>query len=124
MLRPYMKLAKVSLKRARLSCMSWKCIMLASRSDMASDSSAKAGSKALRGNDGPPPVLALAESRKEERDEGRNGVVGRETLVRDVERFRSCDMILVSMVVEYRKGSVAFLSVVMIDELVEWPWLG
>lgn len=91
---------------------------------MASDSSAKAGSKALRGNDGPPLVLALADSRKEERDEGRSGVVGRETLVRDVERFRSCDMILVSIVVVYRRGSVAFLSVVMIDELAEWPWLG
>lgn len=97
MLRPYMKLAKLSLKRARLSCMSWKCIMFASRSDIASESSAKAGSKALRGNEGPPLVLALAESRKEERDEGRRGVVGRETLVRDVERFRSCDMICWSL---------------------------
>lgn len=65
---------------------------------MASDSSAKAGSKALRGNEGPLLAIALADSRKEERDEGRRGVVGRETLVRDVERFRSCDMILVSMV--------------------------
>lgn len=115
-----MKLAKLSLKRARLSCMSWKCIMFASRSDMASDSSAKAGSKALRGNEGPPPVLALADSRKEERDEGRSGVVGRETLVRDVERFLSCDMILVSVfvvVVGYCRGAVAFLRALIRTEL-------
>ena len=65
---------------------------------MASDSSAKAGSKELRGNEGPPLALALADSRKEERDEGRRGVVGRETLVRDVERFRSCDMVFAFLV--------------------------
>lgn len=114
-----MKLAKLSLKRARLSCMSWKCIMFASRSDMASDSSAKAGSKALRGNEGPPPVLALADSRKEERDEGRSGVVGRETLVRDVERFLSCDMVLVSVfvVVGYCRGGVAFPRALIRTEL-------
>jgi hypothetical protein len=62
---------------------------------MESDNSAKAGSKALRGNEGPPVVLALAESRKEERDEGLRGVVGREALVRDVERFLSWDMFLI-----------------------------
>lgn len=118
MLRPYMKLAKLSLNRARLSCMSWKCIMLASRSDMASDSSAKAGSKALRGNNGPPPVLALADSRKEERDEGRSGVVGREALVRDVERFLSCDMVLVFVVVVgYWRGCVAFLRALVRTDL-------
>lgn len=84
-----MKLAKLSLNRARLSCISWKCIMLASRSAMASDSSAKAGSKALSGK---APSLAeppLAESRRDEREEGRRGVVGREALVRDVDRFLS-----------------------------------
>lgn len=54
----------------------------------------------MRGNEGPPLVLALAESRKEERDDGRRGVVGRETLVRDVERFRSCDMIFLAPVME------------------------
>lgn len=34
-------------------------------------------------------MLALADSRKEERDEGRRGVVGREVLDREVERFRA-----------------------------------
>lgn len=37
-------------------------------------------------------TLARADSRKEDRDDGRSGVVGRETLVREVDRFRSCDM--------------------------------
>jgi len=84
MLSPYKKLAKSSLNRAKLSCMSWKCIMLASRSVTASASSAKAGSKALSGNGSPPPLmLRCADSRKDERDEGRSGVVGRE---REVER--------------------------------------
>lgn len=84
-----MKLAKLSLNRARLSCISWKCIILASRSAMASDSSAKAGSKALRGKAPSPAEPRLAESRRDEREEGRRGVVGREALVRDVDRFLS-----------------------------------
>jgi hypothetical protein len=69
--------------------MSWKCIILASRSAMASESSAKAGSKALRGNGASPCVLSLADSRKDERDDGRRGVVGRDVRVRDVERLRA-----------------------------------
>lgn len=85
MFRPYKKLAKSSLNRARLSCMSWKCIILASRSAKASESSAKAGSKVFNGNGSPPWVLRWADSRNEERDEGRRGVVGRD---RDVERGR------------------------------------
>lgn len=57
---------------------------------MASDSSAKAGSNALRGKDSglPPVVLARADSRNDEREEGRSGVVGREVRVREVERAR------------------------------------
>lgn len=45
---------------------------------MESDSSAKAGSKASRGALAYPLVLFLAESRSDEREEGRRGVVGRE----------------------------------------------
>lgn len=71
------------MKRERLSCISWKCIMLASKSAIASDSSAKAGSKALRGKDASVPPAPRAESRNEDREEGRRGVVGRE--VRDLE---------------------------------------
>lgn len=59
--------------------------MFASRSATASDSSEKAGSKVLSGKEGPSPWLLRAESRNEERDEGRSGVVGRE---REVERAR------------------------------------
>ena len=55
---------------------------------MASDSSAKAGSKVLRGNDAPPDTLSRAESRKEDRDDGRSGVVGRDVRDRDVDRAR------------------------------------
>ena len=60
--------------------------MLASRSATASASSAKAGSNVLSGNaPASPCVLFRADSRKEERDDGRRGVVGRE---REVERAR------------------------------------
>jgi hypothetical protein len=62
--------------------------MLASRSAIASDSSANAGSKVLRGNEASPETLSRADSRNEERDDGRSGVVGREVRVRDVERAR------------------------------------
>jgi hypothetical protein len=87
MFRPYRKLAKLSLKRAKLSCINWKCIMLASRSATASESSAKAGSNVLSGNDASPLTLFRAESRNEDRDEGRSGVVGRDVRVRELDRF-------------------------------------
>jgi len=61
--------------------------MLASRSAIASDSSAKAGSNALSGNDASPLTLSRAESRNEDRDEGRSGVVGRDERVRELDRF-------------------------------------
>lgn len=60
---------------------------------MASESSAKAGSKVFRGNGSPPCTLSLADSRKDDRDErrsgvvGRIGVVGRELRVCEVDRF-------------------------------------
>lgn len=59
--------------------------MFASRSAMESESSAKAGSNALRGNAASLPPAPRAESRKEERDEGRNGVVGRDVRVREAD---------------------------------------
>ena len=55
---------------------------------MASDSSAKAGSKVLRGNGASPETLLRAESRNEERDDGRSGVVGLDVRVLDVDRAR------------------------------------
>jgi formylglycine-generating enzyme required for sulfatase activity len=59
---------------------------LASRSATASDNSAKAGSNVLSGNEAESPCTLLrAESRNEERDDGRRGVVGRE---REVDRAR------------------------------------
>lgn len=60
--------------------------MFASRSAIESESSAKAGSKALRGKCPSPPLASRAESRNEERDEGRNGVVGRDVWFREVGR--------------------------------------
>ena len=80
---PYMKLANDSLNRARLSCMSWKCIKFASKSAIESASSAKAGSNELSGKGASCCALDRADSRKDERDDGRRGVVGRE--VRDLE---------------------------------------
>ena len=78
MFNPYRKLAKFSLKRAKLSCISCKCIKFASKSAIESDNSAKAGSKASMGASDVPPTLDLPDSRKEDREEGRSGVVGRE----------------------------------------------
>jgi len=54
---------------------------------MASESSPKAGSKTSRGN-GASLVLALADSRKDDLDDGRSGVVGREVRDRELERMR------------------------------------
>jgi hypothetical protein len=51
---------------------------LASRSAIESESSANAGSKASRGASDAPPKLPLPDSRREEREDGRRGVVGRE----------------------------------------------
>jgi len=55
---------------------------------MASESSANAGSKVASGKGASPVTLSRADSRKEERDDGRSGVVGREWRVREVERAR------------------------------------
>ena len=62
---------------------------LASRSAIESDNSAKAGSNASRGASDGPPILALPDSRREEREEGRSGVVGRDRGLRlpEVELF-------------------------------------
>ena len=49
MFMPYRKLAKLSLNRLKLSCISCKCMKLASRSAIESESSAKAGSRDSRG---------------------------------------------------------------------------
>ena len=51
MFRPYRKLAKDSEKRERDSCMSWRCMKLASRSAMESARSAREGSRARSGED-------------------------------------------------------------------------
>lgn len=73
--------------------------MFASRSAMASDSSPKAGSNALRGKELASPPALRAESRNDDRDEGRRGVVGRGVRVRELERLSldpgtSVDMVL------------------------------
>jgi len=86
---PYKKLAKFSLNLAKLSCINCICMKLASKSAIESDSSAKAGSKDSKGASEAPATLDLPDSRREEREEGRRGVVGRERGLRlpDVERF-------------------------------------
>lgn len=53
---------------------------------MASESSANAGSKVLRGNEPSPSPAPRAESRKEDREDGRSGVVGREVRERELGR--------------------------------------
>lgn len=99
MFSPYRKLAKDSVNRASDSCMSWKCIMLASKSARPSESSAKAGSNAFSGKDASFSAAPRADWRNEERDEGRSGVVGRDVRERESERWRlalrgSADMIV------------------------------
>jgi len=51
MFSPYRKLAKLSLNRDKLSCMSCRCIKFASRSAMLSEISAKAGSREESGEE-------------------------------------------------------------------------
>lgn len=65
--------------------------MFASRSVIASESSAKAGSNAFRGNGASPIALSRADSRSDERDDGRSGVVGRDVRLRDVDRCLADD---------------------------------
>jgi hypothetical protein len=92
MFNPYRKLAKLSLNRDRLSCISCRCMKLASRSAMESASSANAGSRASMAN--LPPLIGLTypappvPSRKDDLELGRKGVVGREEgpLWREAER--------------------------------------
>jgi hypothetical protein len=62
---------------------------LASKSAIESESSAKEGSNASRGNSEAPLKDALPDSRSEDREEGRRGVVGREIGLRvaDVDRW-------------------------------------
>ncbi|EEP80576.1 conserved hypothetical protein [Uncinocarpus reesii 1704] len=88
---PYKKLAKLSLNRDRLSCKSWRCMKLASRSAIESENSANCGSSELIAGCsvcvpvGLPPKLC---SRREDLELGRRGVVGREEgSGRDVERW-------------------------------------
>jgi hypothetical protein len=89
MFSPYRKLAKFSLNLAKLSCINCKCIKFASRSAIESESSAKEGSKASRGTSDAPLMLALPDSRSDDREDGRRGVVGREMGLRlpEVERL-------------------------------------
>jgi hypothetical protein len=75
---PYKKLAKFSLNRARLSCINCRCIKFASKSAIESESSAKAGSNASMGASDIPPTLDFPDSRNDDREDGRRGVVGRE----------------------------------------------
>ena len=73
MFNPYRKLAKLSLKRARLSCISCNCSKLEFRSVNESDNSAKAGSRESSGN------IWLLNARSlvnEPREMWRRGVVG------------------------------------------------
>lgn len=81
MFMPYRNPPKHSLKRLRLSFRSCRCMKFASRSAMLSLSSAKAGSSEARGSDAVPergPEGVVWDARREVREGGRRGVVGRE----------------------------------------------
>ncbi len=68
-----------------ISC---KCRKVAAKSAIESDSSAKDGSKASRGTSELPLRDALPDSRNEDREEWRRGVVGRESGLRVAELER------------------------------------
>lgn len=109
MFSPYRKLPKFSLKRPRLSLRSCRCRKLASRSAMLSLSSAKAGSRLLRGWEGlglflelvgSPLGVVVCEARREVREGGRRGVVGRlgRLRVREWEEVRGrCGVVMWDM---------------------------
>lgn len=61
--------------------------MFASKSAIESESSANAGSNALRGNVASPSPAVRAESRNDDREDGLNGVVGLGVREREPERF-------------------------------------
>lgn len=64
--------------------MTCKCMKFASKSAIESESSANAGSKTSKGTEDAP-VLERADTPREEREEGRRGVVGRDMGPRDPE---------------------------------------
>ena len=91
MFMPYRKLAKLSLNLLRLSCINCRCMKLASRSAIESESSAKPASSDSRGNT-EVPALGVNDwlSRREVRELGRSGVDGRDgglVRVAEVERL-------------------------------------
>lgn len=84
---PYRKLAKLSLNLLRLSCINCKCMKLASRSAIESESSAKDGSSDSSGKTEVPFWgVKVWLSRSEVRELARRGVVGL-LRVADVERL-------------------------------------
>lgn len=93
MFSPYKKLAKLSLNRLRLSCISCRCIKFASRSAIESVNSANCGSNASSGKapDCEELCALFCELRRDERDDGRRGVVGREIGERCGGRLRELD---------------------------------
>jgi hypothetical protein len=94
---PYRKPAKLSEKRARLSCISCNCRKFCSRSAIASLNSANPScspSSALPDTEAARP--RWDESRKEEREEARRGVVGRDR--GDLLRVRRYEGVVVGVV--------------------------
>ena len=87
--------------------------MLASRSATASESSANAGSNALSGNAAAassypyaPPAARCADSRNDDRDVGRSGVVGRvRERDRERERERVRFVLVSSFAAIFREGA-------------------
>jgi hypothetical protein len=80
--------------------------MLASKSAMASESSPKAGSNALSGKAASSPAIR-AESRNEDLDDGRSGVVGRGVRGRELDRLPVDSWKSLDMVSSNRNGSYA-----------------
>jgi hypothetical protein len=100
---------------------------LASKSAMESDSSAKDGSNDSRGALDGPPMLDLPDSRKDEREDGRNGVVGRDVGLRLLEPDRlillsrgvsEADIVLTKKHPRLRGEAVCFLYFCVEDAVI------
>jgi hypothetical protein len=96
--------------------MSWKCIKFASRSVIESANSANAGSKTLSGNGASWSALFRADSRKDDRDEGRSGVIGRGVRGLETDRFLPSSQPGLMVILRFMRKSI-YRMVSLIERL-------
>lgn len=115
MFSPYRKLAKLSLNLDRLSCMICMSPMSASSVAIASESSAKAGSRTFSGKGSSAEDLPCWEPR----DDRRRGVAGRE-LGRELEDFTGLPVEMENWTGVVEREAIFFLG----GGVCVWVWVG